>query len=690
MKSLFNICCVLFVIVNNLESQTYLKEFQTQSVEEESIMNIYDAENGIKVQSLMFSDPLQIISYLVDDEGDIVSDNEYGDTLPNYFRMASIRSDSSMQYATLDLSTKIIHCFDISSSNEITVRGSIEFFSANDNVLIQGFHRSADNYIVSGTFRNNQAIRRAFILWLDLEFNLIESYISTDEYNAIYSVTQDSTGQVYGLVNFVDFEFSNATFILLYGRHYVAKIDPVEGITPIYFIQEGRSLQLFGPPPRLKVSEQGDLIFSYNRHDSESTQTQSIVNINTDGSLNYTIDSLDIIYNRSDNLQLFESNNGELINLINSSLETDGPTHTSTINPIVSKVIDGEIQWSHQFTRYDGPDVGLEGYYTAIEIGDFLYFIGSTANIGIPLILKIDQNGCLTEDCSRLQVYGNRPPPTHSVSSRNIWHVYDKESQEQYRYTFVDQIVPELRGTLLRSDQMTGDNWYSTGRRFYSTPAIMGERVELIEGVDGSILSYDFDMDVGEYTELFRWFFADERYVSVTDVEMEPFNDGRQMRKLTLQCYESEANGGGVVGEMTHIPPMTWIDYIGNPDDLFNTFSACDSVRGSEVVTCFYSADQMMWSHPEYGGLCTTSTTEAQKSTESDLLLYPNPTTDYLESLQDLGAFRVVDAQGRTVLSGDRLSAKALIDVSTLTSGQYFLYEYPLVKGGKVASFLKQ
>jgi|GEM_PF-2774125 len=694
--------CLFFILVFSLgasivTAQGYLKEFKVIAADNrETIVNLYPAENNlIEVQAFVRDDSIQIINYDVDESGNVISPVRLGAKIISGTSVALDALDTCLFFMYYDRSTLTINGYEVSKEGDISASGSFEIFGESSFVGIQSMHRGRENYVVSGSFIDTLDIRKGFVLWMDHDFNLLEIFTTSDEYNNVYSVTQDEEGRVYGLVNFINFDFEFVIFDPMYGRHYVARIDPAHGLDTLNLIQEGKNEIIFGREPELVYTDEGFLVYPYHKTTEDGYSKLFTVDcIDTSGQQKYSIDYIDVLYSRPDNPKVYDLGGGELIAMFNSSVRTDGDDrNTSFVNTIISKIDNGHLEWSRQFVRYDSLRSLGDSFWDVKEKDNFYYLFGSnndTSTFGNPLILKIDKNGCMTEDCGRLQVYGDRPAPTHGVSSRNEWHVYDKETEERYRYTFIDLHVPGIAGTLMRSDQLTGDDWYSTGRVFSSGPSVLGERITLVEGVDRFSLSYRYDIALGDYTELDQFIWGDPRYLSVIDRDSVVFSDGREMSRLTLQCYESEAAGGGVVGEMTEIPPFTWIDYLGNPDDLFNTFNACtDSLFGSEVVTCFYSAGEMMWSHPEYGSLCTTATTKLDRPAESTPLLYPNPAQNIISLSKPIEGYRILDVVGQVLLEGGAAAKGQSIDVSMLPRGQYFLYETPFKKGSKVSGFVK-
>ena len=54
--------------------------------------------------------------------------------------------------------------------------------------------------------------------------------------------------------------------------------------------------------------------------------------------------------------------------------------------------------------------------------------------------------------------------------------------------------------------------------------------------------------------------------------------------------------------------------------------------------------------------------------------IYPNPTTDILNfSVEETGTFEIIDAIGRTVMSGTAMNGKNRLDVNSLPKGAYTL-----------------
>jgi len=97
----------------------------------------------------------------------------------------------------------------------------------------------------------------------------------------------------------------------------------------------------------------------------------------------------------------------------------------------------------------------------------------------------------------------------------------------------------------------------------------------------------------------------------------------------------------------------------------------------------------MMWSHPEYGGMCTTSTDDTPHATTESLLLYPNPSHEAISLSKAVTGYQIIDLSGQIVSRGGSVPAEGSIDVSALSAGQYYLYELPFRKGSCVSGFIK-
>lgn len=328
-----------------MTAQTYLKNHNPFDDQIEGILKFTPTETGADVLSSTTTNPRQLFSYSIDHDGVINSPLEMGDIISGLSFRGIIRNDTGIQAMTFNRTSNTLHALDISNSGRVLKEHSFIPFAFSD-ILIESFSRGDSHFLLSGSYRVEQEAFKGFVLWLDEDFEVVNTYQSTTEYNSIYSVIEGEDGETYGLVNFVDFDFTTAVYIHDYGRHYVARIDSTAGIDTIFHIQEGSNDMTFGQPPQIIVDVNGNLVFPYHKSTESTIKSPQIVCVTTDGSLVYEINSLDIVHNSPDATSVYTLSDGSVISRVVASVRTDATKNTSIYNAVISRIKDGQLLWS--------------------------------------------------------------------------------------------------------------------------------------------------------------------------------------------------------------------------------------------------------------------------------------------------------------------------------------------------------
>ncbi|MFT6338073.1 MAG: hypothetical protein ACJATI_004843 [Halioglobus sp.] len=674
----------LTILTFTASSQTFLKEYNNNFDEEtvsEISLSVFESNDTTILLCLeqdLSSASSVFYNLYLDNHGNQIN-KIYRDT--NKFWMHNFQkldehsliyrntASGSLQFSIVNNLGEILHSADVDVSE-----CAAPFF------VISDILETEDRFILSG---RNGSGDGAALIFLDKEFNLIDCKHTDDSFKDIPSIVQTDDGRIFGTMAFVDYEMIGCGNCWYDARFYLAEFSEDFFFDTISILYEGQAELDFS----LKVqSISGNNLLIAHELEPQSmydppTGKLILKSINQQGNINWKINPLEINYYNGMGFSISKDENGNILFIYNATVSDDMGFEDSNVSVISIITTEGDVLWTKRYLMYAN-ELGrtISNYYKGIFIENENYFTFLSQRsisflIENPLLLRVTKEGCLHEDCRIQEVAGYFPPPRKMISYRNIWNIHNTETDERYRYSFVELAIPDIGGSLIRSDDMWGDNWSLTDRQFWG-----GNRFTSEFGPNGyhTDYQYNYEYEVGEYNDLTAPPEYDWRRLFVIDKDTIEFNDGRSMRKLTLQCYRDN-------DIMEEYEPITWIELLGDPNHLFDTHNACRT-RGSEVVTCFYSAGDLMWSHPEYTDCAPTGVEELDGV---DPLLYPNPSQNMIQLTEDFGAYRIVSTTGQILKEGKNLKAGAILDVSDFPLGNYYIYEVGSSQGRRVIPFSK-
>lgn len=672
---------ICLVFTNEGFCQTFHKEYNNTGNEtiSENILKIFDKNDTTII--LGYEKNLSTVYY------NLYIDND-GNQLKQVFRDTSTfrpqqrykMNEHSLNVALGDQVGLILFNV-VNDFGEIVKYAKVNLTTCGISMFyISDFLETTDRYIISGIIDEGD---RSALIFMDHDFNIIECKITDDTFKDIPSIVQTEDERIFGIMAFTGYEMIDCGNCFYEARFYLAELSEDFFFDTIKIVYEGSSQLEDYKIPIESLSDNNILI----AHELESmdpyfsyTDKLVVKSMNQLGDVNWAIDPLDIYYDGFSSYSFSTDFNNNIF----FTCETAAPNDIGLENSITSVIsmisIDGEVSWTKKFLRFVG-DLGWtksdKFKFRYIENPEYYTLLGRhTINqfVEKPLILRITKDGCFHEDCRKVEATGYFPPPRKMISYRNIWNVHNTEKDERYRYSFVEQAIPDIGGTMIRSDEMSGDNWYLTERQFWGGNRLTGEQGENGYFTD---YQYNYDFDVGEYNSLIAPPEFDNRKLVVTDKDTIYFNDGRPMHRLTMECYRDD-------DKMEEYEPITWIELLGDPEHLFDTHNAC-RIRGSEVVTCFYSAGDLMWSHPDYVDCAPTG---IEKVRIESAIVFPNPSYYNIQVNVKFGKYRIVSTCGQIMLTGNAIERGESIDIRHLSSGSYYIYETDR-KDGKVISFTK-
>ncbi len=378
---------------------------------------------------------------------------------------------------------------------------------------------------------------------------------------------------------------------------------------------------------------------------------------------------------------LYLKRDGDLIahgNAVLSDVTTNEPSNAAELVSIDSG---GNFLWDKVFYELATLDNGVERRYLysrhITEDNEANIYCGIMGILPIaqagerkPFLIKLTPEGCFTSDCKTTVNVGDYHKPNNLVTDRNEIHIYNKDTGQNYRYTFSRRNgAVWMGGKLLKSNSMSGDeDWEDTGREIMQLGIhgqLIGKYVKenydfIAEIPDAfSDWQYRFSYEIGDEMRLEHPYTNEKEYLRVTDIEDITLLDGRSKKKLTLECQNLDADGNSY-------PQRTWIEDIGDINDFLNTPFAC-SDPGNEVVTCFFSDGDLIWRHPDFD-FCTVDTEDIPDSRKN---VFPNPAHDFLKLDFEVRDYSIIDIYGQVYVSGQKVDIDDEVDVSLLASGTY-------------------
>ena len=209
---------------------------------------------------------------------------------------------------------------------------------------------------------------------------------------------------------------------------------------------------------------------------------------------------------------------------------------------------------------------------------------------------------------------------------------------------------------LLKSEDESSTNFTPTDLSIRETENVIYLKDSYLERV-----LYDFNLEVGDTLSTIDLSFNEIKYVTV---QVDSFDLlGERRKAIIVRCAGDE--DGTLYGY------ATWVEGVGDVNR--GILAPLDGCRtdGNTTLLCYFENDEIKYSNPNYNA-CWTTTRDI--SIVNDLVVYPNPVTNhlYVKSSLDYMDYRIVDQMGKVVSTG-HMNSSNYLDVSTLTSGIYFV-----------------
>jgi len=667
---------IIQILLLSIAISSHAQTFFTQLEADENIyinlpLNVEIENDVIKILNVGSNGNLNFYETTLDLEGKILN-TKYTDTLEQspLQTIGAINDSLIFENFIYEDGGIYLRLDIVNTKGKHIGQHNIKVFGDNISKLkIKGriFH---DNYFILSGRVSVDNVLKGVIIWIDRsDFTLKKLETTTTDFWSIGGLVSVDD-EVYGVSTFMNYEW-DCTACLSNGMYYITKFSLQENMDTLTLIGEGNSYD----DREIDVEKIGNfLVFAHKLNDKDEILLYDYINRDFVKS----ISSFELVgTNGSISSFLQMGNESHLIYYSSQIVGDDIGLYDRRISHISLINQEGEVEWTRKFVRYDqATNTGILDSYGVgnyiDENNEYIYFLGISArSVLIPFINKTTIDGCSTEDCFPLQVLGYWPKPNYMVSRRNIWYMHNTDTDKRFRYTFIDGFIPDIGGTLMRSDEMGGDNWYSTGRRFTNG---FGVR-ELFEVISPKPdLEYGFFMKIGQKIELETY----HETLHVIEKDSIQFEDGRIMRRLLLECRIDDE----IQEDIDHVE---WLEYVGEPNHLFNTKNACKE-RTNDVVTCFYSAGELVWTNPRAQDCSTVST--YNNNLKSQISLFPNPSSSYITINTNLTNYNVVDLKGNIVMTSASYKKGDLIDISGLSKGMYYLYT-TAVKDRKLITFVK-
>lgn len=657
-----------FLLSNEVNAQGFLKfydlgeEYTSQAIADIWVYNdtLYAQAIAIKQDqsqeyiSLILSNNGEIISAKQAEEPGILSDIRWANSSED-IRVVDSLMQNRITFVSLDVNRNVLN----KTSSEIP---NLDF---KDDIHFNQLMRTSNYWVLGCTVFSTTQFPVFF--WFDVHsYNLIDIQYFDDSIASINEIAVRND-TLYGIAYNGDQQYDLVQISLDADLKFIQEVFEGENPSP----SSGR-LKI-----ELDVGTEGQFIVG--NWGETFPQGNQITYFEDEIVI---IDPVNIRYGGNGMMDIIPTQDSGYICMSSSFIDDDFSGDDSRVEIISYINKNKEVIWSTKIKRFDEDGSQLLDFFfkTMREDEHFYYFPVTNANSLIGGILKISKlDGCVDSGCLPNQVVGYYPPPHKMVSHRHLYHIFNKATQEIYRYTYISPTIKDIGGTLLRSDEMQGNNWYSTGRQFVSSIYVLGE-FEPPGDIKVDYL-YAWRESIGERNYIYLPDDLNFLYLEIMQNDLTTFNDGREVRKITLQCFQNSV-------PIDSIPPVTWIEHIGDPNDIFNTYNACTH-PGSEVVTCFYESGELMWSHPEYPDCNPTNVKELDSSEKPLYRIYPNPAREYITVSNAYQYLRIVDINGNLVFKREDVPASSSIDISELTRGMYYLYDEAKPKVS-VSAFLKK
>ena len=522
-----------------------------------------------------------------------------------------------------------------------------------------------NGYAIAGMvyYNNDQIWSRGGISFLDINYNKVKSYRTNSTYHVLENLMLDNEGTLWGIIRNWNFTgpddgfqklvsldkelFITATF------DFYGDMEPQTGDDALFAFHEELNAFVFNYDSQWDdvvigaIDREGVLLWrkvGFKPHlDNEQQQLTVLSNgdILIAGNESYPSDIND---NFCFNISRFESTGEHKWTRFYYHYRDD------------MEIYDFELTSSRLFPRAVHES----------EHGELYILLGELEGLGktTPMIVRVDSTGLIGGGHDGIRQYiGKEHPPENLNSPRAIWHIFNEDTGEMYRYSFDEIWDGGLR--LLRSDEMTGENWYETNK-------IMSGGLDkvIIKSFKDGLLewsphnNYDFRLEEGEFLDLrYNSPISNERAeLLVEEVDEVTLLDGRVWKRQRLRC-KADTDG-------TEYGYRTWIQGIGDIDNFSFIKDVCRE-RQSEKILCYYAVGELMYVHPDYEG-CITDVEELQEA--SRVTISPNPTSSQLSFSERLTRVMVYDMMGRVVLSEQEKYGISDLDVSMLNLGMYLIH----------------
>lgn len=503
------------------------------------------------------------------------------------------------------------------------------------------------------------------IAFLDSEYQKVQSYATDSAYQILENLVVTDEGELYGVLT--DYNFPGTPDD---GYQWLVSIDKDHFITNQY--------DLYG---ELGYDNGNDIVLVYSSVTDAFIYTfkpddypVSLACIDKSGQILWAKSQFKNYGLTSEIRNIITLSDGDILITGRGVLAGDFPASFGSSISLSRFDAFGNQKYTKTFFHYKSST--RQYLYTASDLAEdeegYIYLFGIEAVGGnkrfVPYLVKVDADGNLGEYKGHRQIIGEQYPPEYFLTERNIWHIYNEDTDEHYRYTISDTTSFDgdqfLGYGLLRSDEFYGDSWYETDRYFFSHTNFVHYRYyDSVYNIYRRRPVYFFDYGVGDSWQ-YEYFTPEDpnklARIEIIETDSITLQDGRRKKIQRLRC-ESDPDGS-VYGT------RTWIQGVGDIDNFSYVLDVCRE-RRSEKIVCYYGGGELMWTNPEFEG-CIVSTED--KDGKDAPSVYPNPATQHLKVSSPIKAYYIYDVHGRQVITHRGLTSED-IDISSLQAGIYLL-----------------
>lgn len=215
---------------------------------------------------------------------------------------------------------------------------------------------------------------------------------------------------------------------------------------------------------------------------------------------------------------------------------------------------------------------------------------------------------------------------------------------------------------LLVSADSLGNNWIETKKYLRE----LGGKLWLYDSNSGKeTLILDMTLEVGA---TFNYAVNDQEVITlfVKENSFITLEDGLPRKVLKLSCSENQAAS------------ITWIEGIGNVNNLFDLGKVCVFDGLPELLNCFYNKEQQVYFRPDTD-VCWKKSVNVTEYSSLFVKIYPNPGNEILHIKvdNDMSAnpiqVQILDGMGKLMYTHPVLSNEIIVDTSALQAGMYLI-----------------